>query len=86
MSNLVGNGLLGKRKSLDFEEEEEFSWTKSPVTQKQKSQNGDKMPREDSRRGLNGSPATEVRMRCVTEDGVARRQCSCRGTKQYEAF
>ncbi|XP_012696181.1 sentrin-specific protease 7b [Clupea harengus] len=54
-----GNGLLGKRKSLDFEEEEEFSWTKSPVTQKQKSQNGDKMPREDSRRGLNGSPATE---------------------------
>lgn len=58
MSNLVGNGLLGKRKSSDSEEE--FSWTAAPVKQRPKSPDSDKVHRRDSPRGLNGSQTAEV--------------------------
>ncbi|XP_048091012.1 sentrin-specific protease 7b isoform X1 [Alosa alosa] len=54
-----GNGGVGKRKSPNSEEEEEFSWTKTPVKQRPKSPDRDTPLREDGSRGLNGGQAAE---------------------------
>ncbi|KAL2087537.1 hypothetical protein ACEWY4_016365 [Coilia grayii] len=52
-----GNGLLGKRKSADSDED--ITWTTTPQKQRPKSLNGDKVQREDSSKGSNKSPVAE---------------------------